>query len=216
MNSIHPLDPLAYLHGSEYVDRKRQRRQRSIILKGDAKVRGKLNGGTTENNMDVPRHNNTLIPAEEMSRRVANIHISLVIDFLDRIQFPTYVQKNWRHPRSKQLDEDFQPKCLTLNDCLSPSGRQYSNTCKIWVVVLVCKGSTLCEPSPAHGPTSPRRFCGYGIRLFSTKDSPCNVIIEEFGSHTNLSHDLGWKMQPPAQEKVALSPSAIADAYWYI
>ncbi len=204
MDSISSLDALSYLHGVEYVERKRQRIQKSVILKGVTL--------TPTNRVVNNAENNITIPAEEESRPVAEIHISLVVDFLNRIVFPTYVQKNWRHPMSEERDEEFQAKCLVL-DKQSPGGKQYANSCKIWVVVLVCKGTAVCSASPDHGPTSPRRFCGYGLRLFARKGCPCTVVIEEFGNHTKEDDDLGWKMSPPLLERVTLSASAIADAY---
>ena len=70
----------------------------------------------------------------------------------------------------------------------------------------------MCSLAPEHGQTSPRRYCGYGIRLYSMKENLSLVHIEEFGNHTSKPDDLGWRFLPPPQERVVLSPSMILEA----
>ncbi len=201
MAEVDKADAYSYLLGADNVTMRKQRARIKQILQGHK-------GPIEHSRVGVIREKAT-------STVVASLHISLVADFLDQIQFPTYIQKNWRHPESFEMTGDFSTKCLML-EC-TPEGRKIPFHTKIWVVVLVCKGTTMCTPSPSHEHgTSPRRFCGYGIRIFAKKACPTTVIIEEFGSHNACNNNnslCGWKFVPPEGERVALSPSMELDAF---
>tara|TARA_R110002050_G_scaffold100950_1_gene208971 strand:+ start:251 stop:865 length:615 start_codon:yes stop_codon:yes gene_type:complete len=194
------LDPYTYLLGPEYA---RQEKQRSItreILGGTAQKNSHRRGG--------------VIGEKERSRVIAQLHISLLPDFVDHIQYPVYKEKNWRHPHSIEQKGEFSTMCLTLSR--TSSGRRFPFQTKIWVVTLVCKGTTVCQESYGHGPTSVRRFCGYGVRMFSLYGDPSKVVVEEFGQHNDSHQTNGWKFLPPEVERVKLTPSMMVDAYRYV
>lgn len=174
------------------------------MLKQRSAVKAILSGPP----IDVSHSRPGVIGKEDHSTVIANVHISLLSDFLDQIHFPMFLQKNWRHPSTQEMTGDFATKCLILSR--TPSGRKYACNTKIWVVTLVCKGTSVCEPAPHHGPTSPRRHCGYGLRIYARNSDPTTVILEEFGKHQD-----GWKFCPPNDERVKLTPSMIIDAYRY-
>lgn len=121
------IDPYTYLLGSAHIQMVKQMR-----------VERKILSGATQKSIHSRRG---VIGLQDVSRTLAQIHISLLADFLDQIRFPVFMQKNWRHPRSLEMSGDFAAKCLIL-PC-TPSGRKYQSSAKIWVVTLVCKGTSL-------------------------------------------------------------------------
>lgn len=198
------VDAYSYLLGSQNVARQKIRNAAKQVLLG-----------TNEKSelKDRPPNINRTIALPEVSRILATLHISLISDFLDGIKFAVYLQKNWRHPCSLEMTGDFATRCLVLPK--TPSGRQYPYHTKIWVVTLVCKGTSACSSSPHHGETSPRRFCGFGMRLYSQRAYPSLVVIEEFGTHNLNDNSPGWKFIPPKDEGVNLPPSMVIEAYRY-
>tara|TARA_R110002050_G_scaffold293584_1_gene450172 strand:- start:2265 stop:4034 length:1770 start_codon:yes stop_codon:yes gene_type:complete len=202
------IDPYTYLLGEVAVKEKHTRLIRKAVMNPSE--------DHTTNCASSPRVQS--IPLASPTARLFSCHISVVPAFLDQISFPTYLQKNWRHPRAVQSRESdtkefsFAPNTLILK--VEEGDRNPKRETKIWVVVLVCKGTSFCVPAPQHGPTSPRRFCGYGLRLFSFHCAPAEVIIEEFGLHTVSGGDNdGWRFQPPASERVVLTPTMVMDAF---
>ncbi len=200
--AINVVDPYTYLLGDAAVKEKRTRLRRKEILNP------RNNEVLTSTQRSPPRY----VPAPAPSAQVICCHVSVISAFLDQIAFPTFLQKNWRHPRAVEQEVmPFSPRILNL-DVGKGLCRPRGNT-KIWVVVLVCKGTTICTPTSRHGSTSPRRFCGYGLRLFSYYSEPEKVIVEEFGAHTDERDDDGWKFQPPVDERVVLTPTMVMDAF---
>ncbi len=163
-----------------------------------------------ENQQDRKHSNYHNISEPTASTPVISCHISVVAAFLNSIAFKTIRQKNWRHPDAFECHKPWSPRLLKLEK--SAKGIEHRRTSKIWVVTIVCRGTSVCIPSPKHGTTSPRRFCGYGIRMYAIKEDPVCVHIEQFGSHVPSPTDLGWRFIPPPDERVVLPPSMIIDA----
>ena len=194
------LDPLSYLLGENAVKIGMQQLERQKILKPTLV--------STRKEKNQPNASTILQPS--LSTHIISCHISIVGSFLNRIAFKTIRQKNWRHPHAVECNEPWSPRMLVLRK--TAIGMEHRKTTKICVVVLVCRGTYMCIPSTQHGRTSPRRFCGYGIRLFSKKEDPTIVHIEEFGAHVPSLSDLGWRFVPPPHERLVLTPLMEVDA----
>lgn len=198
------LDPFTYLLGDVAITLQSHQAKRKLVLNPYLPVGNGDRSATTNNRA-------SRVPSETVSSQIISCHISLVPPFLDQLAFQTVKQKNWSHPDAFESNEPFSPKMLVL--AKSKNGKTYRGATKIWVVVLVCKGSSVCIPSSCHGITSPRRHCGFGLRLFARKENPEIVHIEQFGSHLlPASIDDGWRFIPPLKERVVLTPSMVMDA----
>tara|TARA_R110002050_G_scaffold296911_1_gene457419 strand:+ start:630 stop:2363 length:1734 start_codon:yes stop_codon:yes gene_type:complete len=64
------------------------------------------------------------------------------------------------------------------------------------------------------GPTSKRRYCGFGIRFFALNGHPDHVIVEEFGRHNDAlgNDDAGYALVPSIGEKRTFTLTMEIDA----
>ena len=173
------MDPLSYLLGDNLIEvfqsnnARRHIMSNPIVLSALAKnTQVSSNAQTLERNISKPE------PSEEIFCG----HISMVSSFLNRINFKTYREKSYKHRLAREETFDC-GNCASI--CLglgtTTTGRRKLPKSKVFVVNLVCRGTSLCSPNTSHGRTSLRRHCGYGLRLFSRNASPTTIHIEQFG-----------------------------------
>ncbi len=157
--------------------------------------RAVLNSGSLSKRTRSQRVYNkiTAVPA----RPICTVHISNVFKFMDNIKFKYFIEKNFKHPNAVEEVVNF-TKCLTLGVRKGLRPRT-----KVFVFTIVCKGTTLCRATPTASPTSKRRFCGYGLRLYALNGKPEVVHVEEFGRHHDElgEEDLGYLLFPPVAEQ---------------
>ena len=146
------------------------------------------------------------------ARRLCTLHISAIFSFMDSVQFQYYIEKNYKHKDARQETYNF-TRCLGLGYKADGVTRSAPKT-KVFVFTITCKGTSLCRATPIAAPTSKRRFCGYGIRLYALNGDPDQIIVEQFGRHNDLleENDAGHALLPPQHERRRLTMSMELDA----
>ncbi len=135
----------------------------------------------------------------EPTRDVCKLHISSLITFVNAIKYQFFIEKNYVHENAKE-EVFHHTKCLGFGQ--RDDGERVKPSVKVFIFTIVCKGTSLCRASESHGPSSRRRFCGYGTRFFVFNAAPDIVHVEEFGRHIDElgERDLGYRLVPPLQE----------------
>tara|TARA_R110002050_G_scaffold241173_1_gene377544 strand:- start:3439 stop:4068 length:630 start_codon:yes stop_codon:yes gene_type:complete len=150
-------------------------------------------------------------PAE--TRFITSLSVSSLVTFLDNIKYHYYIEKNYKH-RDAQVEVYNFTRCLGLGEC--DEGKRRLPHAKVFVLTILCKGTALCRPAPLGfcSPTSRRRYCGYGVRMFAQNGRPDVVIVEEFGRHNDElgEKDEGFRLIPPLSERKVMSVSMELDA----
>ena len=145
-------------------------------------------------NVDRTSTNYAAIQRPSPTRYICTLHISAVISFMDEIKFPFFIEKNYKH--AEAVEETINhTRCLGLGH--KGVKRRRPKT-KVFIFTFVCRGTSDCRASPC-GPTSKRRNCGHGVRLFATNERPDLVIVEEFGFHGEADvddDDSGYQLVP--------------------
>ncbi len=169
------MDPFTYLLGTDSIEDSRHffLKKRFLCSKPRIVNEDGVRGGRVQ----PPR-------LAEPAVLIFQGHIDMVHKLLDQIKFPVYREKNYKHPLAKEetiIDGHLTTTCLGLGTV--SRGRRKLPKSKVFICTLVCKGTTLCQRNYDHGRTSTRRFCGFGIRIFSRNECPTQVSVECFGKH---------------------------------
>ncbi len=137
-------------------------------------------------------------PIAAPCRPLGSIHISSVVAFMSNIKYKYYIEKNYVH-KDVSAEVFNHANCVGLGE---KDGVRKKPHTKVFVFTFVCRGTSLCRATATVSPTSKRRFCGYGTRLFAVNSAPDIVQMEEFGRHVDSAgeQDLGYKLVPPSSE----------------